>query len=81
MALVKGQKARTNKGFQENIKTMEKAGKSKKRAVGTAYGEDYLAYDKAQKAKKAKKAASKAHKDVAADKKLVKKMVKKSCRK
>lgn len=53
--LVRGKKARTNEGFQENIRHMEKEGKSKKRAVGTAYGEDYLAYDKAQKKKRKKK--------------------------
>lgn len=54
MALVKGQKARTKKGFAENIKTMKKAGKSTKRAVGTAYGEADLAIDKAKKRKRKK---------------------------
>ena len=49
MALVKGKKARTRKGFAENISTMEKAGKSRKRSVGTAYGEAYLGIDKAEK--------------------------------
>jgi hypothetical protein len=37
--LVRGAKARTNKGFQQNMRVMEGAGYSKKRAIGTAYGE------------------------------------------
>jgi hypothetical protein len=37
--LVHGMKAKSPKGFAQNIKVMEKAGYSKKRAVGTAYGE------------------------------------------
>lgn len=37
--LVKGKKAATPKGMAKNVKTMEKAGYSKKRAEGTAYGE------------------------------------------
>ena len=37
--LVHGMKAKTPKGLAQNIKVMEKAGYSKKRAVGTAYGE------------------------------------------
>ncbi len=37
--LVKGEKAATPKGMEKNVKTMEKAGYSKKRAEGTAYGE------------------------------------------
>lgn len=71
--LVKGQKARTNKGFQENIKREKSLGKSEKRAVGTAYGEDYLAYDKS-KAKARKK-----HADEKEDRMLVRSMVKKKC--
>lgn len=39
MKLVKGKKAGTPKGMAHNVKTMEKAGYSKKRAEGTAYGE------------------------------------------
>lgn len=39
MKLVKGKKAETAKGMRKNVKVMEKAGYSKKRAVGTAYGE------------------------------------------
>ena len=54
MALVKGTKARTRKGFAENIKTMEKSGKSRKRSIGTAYGEAYLGIDKAERKKKRK---------------------------
>lgn len=49
MALVKGPKAKSAKGFAKNVKTMEKAGKSKKRAVGTAYGEAYLGIDDLEK--------------------------------
>ena len=37
--LVKGKAAGTAKGMKNNVKVMEKAGYSKKRAVGTAYGE------------------------------------------
>lgn len=39
MKLQVGIYARTPKGFKENIKHMEQEGYSKKRAVGTAYGE------------------------------------------
>ncbi len=39
MKLAKGKKAATPKGMSHNVKTMEKAGYSKKRAEGTAYGE------------------------------------------
>lgn len=39
MKLTKGKKAATPKGMEHNVKTMEKAGYSKKRAEGTAYGE------------------------------------------
>ena len=39
MRLEKGKKAATPKGMEHNVKTMEKAGYSKKRAEGTAYGE------------------------------------------
>lgn len=37
--LVKGKAAATKKGMKENVKTMEKAGYSKKRAIGASYGE------------------------------------------
>lgn len=37
--LVKGKAAATPKGMSHNVKVMEKAGYSKKRAIGTAYGE------------------------------------------
>ena len=37
--LVKGKAAATKKGMKHNVKVMEKAGYSKKRAIGTAYGE------------------------------------------
>ena len=39
MKLEKGKKAGTPKGMRHNVKTMEKAGYSKKRAEGAAYGE------------------------------------------
>lgn len=39
MKLTKGKKAATPKGMSHNVKTMEKAGYSKKRSEGTAYGE------------------------------------------
>jgi hypothetical protein len=45
--LVRGQKARTAKGYKENVKREEALGKSKQRAYGTAYGEAYLAIDEA----------------------------------
>lgn len=37
--LVKGKKAASPSGMRHNVKVMERAGYSKKRAVGTAYGE------------------------------------------
>lgn len=73
--LVRGPKARTRKGFAENIKREEKLGKGKKRAVGTAYGEAYLGIDKLEKNAAKRK---KMHADEKADKRLVKKMVKPS---
>ena len=39
MKLEKGKKAATKAGMKHNVKTMKKAGYSKKRAEGTAYGE------------------------------------------
>ncbi len=39
MPLVKGAKARTRKGFSENIKREMKAGKPQKQAVAIAYSE------------------------------------------
>lgn len=53
MKLVKGKKAETKAGMKHNVKTMEKAGYSKKRAEGAAYGEVGMA-------KKARKDESKA---------------------
>ncbi len=49
MPLVKGEKAKSKKGFSENIKREMKAGKPQKQAVAIAYSE-------ARGAKKAKKA-------------------------
>ena len=39
MPLVKGKKAKTPKGFGENIKREEKAGKPQKQSVAIAYSE------------------------------------------
>lgn len=47
--LVRGEKARTRKGFAENMEREKELGKSKKRQVGTAYGEAYLGIDKAER--------------------------------
>ncbi len=51
MPMVKGAKARTKKGFSENVKTEMEAGKPQKQAVAIAYSE---AGEKKKK-KKAKK--------------------------
>ena len=37
--LIKGKAAASPKAMSHNVKVMEKAGYSKKRAIGTAYGE------------------------------------------
>jgi hypothetical protein len=47
MPLVKGKKARTKKGFSENVRREMKAGKPQKQAVA-------IAYSQARKAKKKK---------------------------
>lgn len=39
MPLIKGKKAKTKKGFSENIKREMKAGKPQKQAVAIAYSE------------------------------------------
>ncbi len=39
MPLIKGSKAKTRKGFSENIKREMKAGKPQKQAVAIAYSE------------------------------------------
>lgn len=49
MPLVKGAKARTRKGFSENVKREVKAGKPTKQAVAIAYSE---AGEKRKKKKK-----------------------------
>lgn len=59
MELVKGPKAKTRKGFSKNVETMEKSGKSKKRALGTAYGEAYLGIDDMEKKDRKKKSKKK----------------------
>ena len=55
MKLDKGKKAETKAGMKHNVKAMEKAGYSKKRAEGAAYGEVGMA-------KKARRDESKAMK-------------------
>ncbi len=50
MPLVKGKKARTRKGFGENVKREMEAGKPQKQAVAIAYSEA-----RGKKKKKAKK--------------------------
>ena len=52
MPLVKGAKAKTRKGFSENIKREMEAGKPQKQAVAIAYSE---ADEKKKKKKKVKK--------------------------
>lgn len=64
MKLVKGKAAATPKGMSKNVKVMEKAGYSKKRAVGTAYGEVGLE-------KRASRDESKGMKKAMAKKKVV----------
>ena len=60
--LVRGAKARTKAGFAENMKREKALGKSKKRAVGTAYGEAFLGIDKLERAAAKRKKAAKAKK-------------------
>lgn len=53
MPLVKGKKARTSKGFGENIKHEMEAGKPQKQAIAIAYSEaDRRKKPKKKKAKK-----------------------------
>ena len=75
MKLVKGKKAATPEGMEHNVKTMEKAGYSKKRAQGTAYGEVGME----KKARKKESKTMKKHDDAKLDKVLIKKTIKKSC--
>jgi hypothetical protein len=69
MPLMKGEKAKTKKGFSKNVETEMKAGKPQKQAVAIAYSE----------AGKSKKKAE--HSDEKEDKAMIKKMVKKSAMK
>lgn len=77
MKLVKGKKAASPKGMAHNVKTMEKAGYSKKRAEGAAYGEVGME----KKARKDESKAMKKHMDEKQDKALIRKSVKKDCMK
>ena len=47
--LVTGPKAESREGFAQNVRREEALGKSKKRAMGTAYGESYLGIDKMER--------------------------------
>ena len=77
MKLEKGKKAATPKGMAHNVKTMEKAGYPKKRAVGAAYGEVGME----KKARKDESKAMKKHVDKKQDVALIKKEIKKSAKK
>ncbi len=77
MKLEKGKKAATPKGMAHNVKTMEKAGYSKKRAIGTAYGEVGME----KKARRDESKGMKKHMDEKQDKVLIRKSVKKDCMK
>lgn len=55
MPLVKGQRARTRKGFGENIKREIEEGKPQKQAVAIAYSEADEAKKKARKRKEKKR--------------------------
>lgn len=71
--LVKGKAAAKPKNMRYNVKVMEKAGYSPKRARGAAYGEVGME----KKARRDESKGMKKHDDKKADKKLIKKMVKK----
>lgn len=77
MKLEKGKKAATKAGMKHNVKTMEKAGYSKKRAEGTAYGEVGME----KKARLDESKAMKKQMDEKQDKALIRKSVKKDCMK
>lgn len=77
MMLEKGKKAATKSGMKHNVKTMEKAGYSKKRAEGTAYGEVGME----KKARRDESKGMKKHMDEKQDKALIRKSVKKDCMK
>lgn len=51
MPLVKGAKAKTRKGFSENIKREMEAGKPQKQAVAIAYSEARRSKNKTKKGK------------------------------
>lgn len=53
--LIRGPKARTAKGFAENIKREKELGQTRKRAVGTAYGEAYYGIDDLERAARERK--------------------------
>jgi hypothetical protein len=68
--MIKGAKARTKKGFSDNIKKEMKEGKPQKQAVAIAYSEA-----------NSKKKPAKKHSDEKQDKALLRKSVKKDCMK
>lgn len=77
MKLDKNKKAATKSGMKHNVKVMEKAGYSKKRAEGTAYGEVGLE----KKARRDESKSMKKHLDEKQDKSMMRKMIKKDCMK
>lgn len=81
MPLVKGQKARSKKGFSKNVETEMKAGRPQKQAVAIAYSEADRAKKASKDESKGMKKAMKKHADIKEDKKMVKSMVKKKCMK
>lgn len=83
MKLEKGKKAATPKGMEHNKKVMEKAGYSKKRAIGTAYGEvgmEKKARKDESKAMKKEDIHKKHEKHLHEKPKAMKKTMKKDCR-
>jgi hypothetical protein len=70
MPLVKGAKAKTRKGFSENVKREKEAGKPTNQAVAIAYSEARRGKKKKPKAKAKMKAKKKAAKRMTAKKEM-----------
>lgn len=73
MKLEKGKNAETKSGMKHNVKVMERAGYSKKRSEGAAYGEVGMA----KKARRDESKGAKKHDDRKEDEALIRKEVKK----